>query len=478
DNMLRLFYGRMYYNMNNWYLMMSFIPGYNRNKKNLEQMITSNMTGEVENEIAPGLLLKMFYPLIVIVKLIFLSLTTSRFKSKVKRKIKYYRIQNFENYDWQKCLDVYADLRTSMLEKWHIPVENDFLVMSYFGILKRNIPENELQEMVNFDNISIRQINQLSALSKQFYSLPELQLQIDNLDVENYELTIDKYPEIKQALNSYFDVYGGRFANELKLESPDIEEDSQKLLKLLKLYKNFQPRTTVSSKGEDKLPDKFFLRFALKKFKKYASKREEMRLLRSNSFSLVRKIFNRMGAVLSDANLIDEAEDIYYVDIDTLLKAKSVSKLENLQSQIKKRKQLYSSYNIVQPLPYFKLADGDEVPVIQEGYFADEILNGRPCTPGTMEGTVRVFPEYFLPETIDFDVLVTSHTDPGWTPLIGLSKALIIEHGGVLSHAAIVSRELGIPTVIGLQGATQKLKTGEKVSLNGSTGQVIKISGK
>ena len=77
-----------------------------------------------------------------------------------------------------------------------------------------------------------------------------------------------------------------------------------------------------------------------------------------------------------------------------------------------------------------------------------------------------------MPNKIDFDIMVAKFTDPGWTPLIGISKGMIIEHGGMLSHASIVSRELGIPTIIGVTGATRVLKTGQMVEINGSTGQI------
>jgi pyruvate,water dikinase len=77
-----------------------------------------------------------------------------------------------------------------------------------------------------------------------------------------------------------------------------------------------------------------------------------------------------------------------------------------------------------------------------------------------------------MPTEIDFDILVTSHTDPGWTSLIALSKGLIIEHGGVLSHASIVARELGIPAVIGATNAVSYLKDNQIVEINGSMGTI------
>jgi len=81
-----------------------------------------------------------------------------------------------------------------------------------------------------------------------------------------------------------------------------------------------------------------------------------------------------------------------------------------------------------------------------------------------------------MPDKVDFDILVAKHTDPGWTPLIGSVRGMIIEHGGMLSHAAIVSRELGLPTVIGAHNATQILQDGQTVRINGATGTIDILS--
>ena len=112
-----------------------------------------------------------------------------------------------------------------------------------------------------------------------------------------------------------------------------------------------------------------------------------------------------------------------------------------------------------------QIANKSEVPQKNE-------LQARPASSGVVKGKVRVFKDFYMPEKIDFDILVTSHTDPGWTSLIALSKGLIIEHGGVLSHASIVARELNIPAVIGATGAVNFLKNGQMVEIDGLKGTI------
>ena len=79
--------------------------------------------------------------------------------------------------------------------------------------------------------------------------------------------------------------------------------------------------------------------------------------------------------------------------------------------------------------------------------------------------------EFKLPKK-PLEIVVVKHTDPGWTPLFGICKGLIVENGGLLSHAAIISRELNLPCIIGVENATKLLKDGQQISMDGSTGKI------
>ena len=125
--------------------------------------------------------------------------------------------------------------------------------------------------------------------------------------------------------------------------------------------------------------------------------------------------------------------------------------------------------------PWFEITQGDEIPVSSFTNKKTSQIQARPCTTGIIKGKAKVFKEFYLPDNTDFDILVAKNTDPGWTPLIGLAKGLIIEHGGILSHAAIVSRELGIPCIVGTKIATQVLRDGDFVEVDAEKGIVTKL---
>jgi pyruvate,water dikinase len=73
------------------------------------------------------------------------------------------------------------------------------------------------------------------------------------------------------------------------------------------------------------------------------------------------------------------------------------------------------------------------------------------------------------------EILVAERTDPGWVMLFPLASGLVVERGSLLSHSAIVAREMGIPTVVGLEGATAWLKNGDAVLVDGHAGNVCKL---
>jgi pyruvate,water dikinase len=101
------------------------------------------------------------------------------------------------------------------------------------------------------------------------------------------------------------------------------------------------------------------------------------------------------------------------------------------------------------------------------------ILKGTPCSPGIVEGVVRVVRDLKEARGLNGEILVTEKTDPGWVPLYPSCSGLLIERGSLLSHSAVVARELGLPTIVGISGGLmQKLQTGMRVKMDAAKGIV------
>jgi pyruvate,water dikinase len=199
-------------------------------------------------------------------------------------------------------------------------------------------------------------------------------------------------------------------------------------------------------------------------------------------YALLRELFVELGEVMYKQKLISDPRDVYYLDIEELFQILDGSGYDdNLKEIIEKRKTKYEEYKKIKTPTRFatigaitKLPEGFVINAKERHIMSTVTLEGSIASPGIVEGRVMVLNEPIVP-TEPFDILVVNHTDPGWTPLIALSKGLIVEHGGILSHAAIVTRELGIPSIIGVEGATSKLRTGQNVRLDATNGTIVQL---
>lgn len=467
-DLLAFFHGRMYYRMTNWYRMAAFVPGYRRNKANFERMITSNLSEPVHTDIRPSFAFTLRYPWIILAKLLSFGSAARRFRRETERELSALRRTDFESLSHAECRTLFARINEKLLARWFVTLENDFFVMTYLGLLTRRVPADELQRLIVFPSKATEQVHALSILAKRMAGHPALWRAVEAEDEAAFERELAIDPPLAHALTDYLDAFGGRFANELKLESIGVDEDRRKLFSVLRAYRAYAP----GASGEAvPMPSWFrqpFTRFLLSRFKKYAGQREAFRLLRSNAFSMARSLFRRVGAILESEGAIEKADDVFYLSIDEALAPLALSDA-TLKERVLERKREYAVHALVTPSPFFVLAEGETAPLEPP---APAALTANPASPGVVRGRVRIFREFSMPHAIDFDLLVASHTDPGWTALIALSKGLIIEHGGVLSHASIVARELGIPAVIGAKGAMDTLTNGQVVEINGATGSI------
>ena len=101
-----------------------------------------------------------------------------------------------------------------------------------------------------------------------------------------------------------------------------------------------------------------------------------------------------------------------------------------------------------------------------------DVLVGVGCAPGQVRAPALVLSEPSADIRVEGEILVAATTDPGWVFLMVAASGLVSEKGSVLSHTAIIGRELGIPTVVGVAGATRRVKTGDIVVVDGRAGTV------
>jgi len=209
----------------------------------------------------------------------------------------------------------------------------------------------------------------------------------------------------------------------------------------------------------------------LERVRTYLSARERMRKFSTQTYAVVRAYTLEAGRRLRRLGLLDAEDDVFMLDAEEVVAlAKGKLDVDRTAAHIAFRRKMYEGYRDFTPPNEL---GRDVIARDEASYVEGGALVGLGCSAGVVEGTVRVLAS--LDEVDQLrkgDVLVTKFTDPGWTPALGLVSAVVTEVGGLLSHAAVIGREYGIPAVLNLPGATKKLRTGQRVRVDGSTGRV------
>lgn len=174
--------------------------------------------------------------------------------------------------------------------------------------------------------------------------------------------------------------------------------------------------------------------------------------------------------VLVHKSIIKNREDIYYLTFDELRDVIKTNRLD--YNIITNRKEDYEIFEKLTP-PRVITSEGE---IITGEYNTDKIpkgaLAGVPVSSGVVEGRARVILKMEDANIEEGDILVTTFTDPSWTPLFVSIKGLVTEVGGMMTHGAVVAREYGLPAVVSVENATKLIKDGQRIRINGKEGYV------
>ncbi len=177
-----------------------------------------------------------------------------------------------------------------------------------------------------------------------------------------------------------------------------------------------------------------------------------------------------MGDALIRTGQVEAAEDIFFL---TPQEARAALAGADMRTTIRERRADYSQELKRRYIPRVLLSDGTQ-PTDETGTIGttDKILRGTPVSPGKVTAQARVILDPTGARLSPGEILVAPSTDPGWTPLFLTAGGLIMEMGGAMSHGAVVAREYGIPAIVGVPDATQRIATGQHITLDGSAGTV------
>ncbi|RYY30620.1 MAG: phosphoenolpyruvate synthase [Chitinophagaceae bacterium] len=299
----------------------------------------------------------------------------------------------------------------------------------------------------------------------------------------------DGGPETREAIINFLDKYGMRCVGEIDITRPRwIEQPLTVVPMILNNIKNFsigeglrrfiEGQQAAMMKEQD-LISRLLL---LPDGKAKADEMKRVIMLHRDvigyreypKYSLVKRYFIYKKAILQEANrlrqrdVISNVEDVYYLTLEELRELCSTEKIDH--DLVDRRRDAYEANKKRTP-PRVITSEGE---IVAGRYHHDNIpanaIVGLGVSSGQVEGRARIIFDIRDAVMEEGDILVTTYTDPSWTPLFLSIRALVTEVGGLMTHGAVVAREYGLPAVAGVEHATTLIRDGQRIRVNGSAG--------
>lgn len=501
-SMLGHIHGHVFYNLNSWYHVLALLPGFSLNRSFMEQMmgVKEPMPDEIVEIIIEKTRVSKVADSCALVGTLFGLVKNHR--GLKKQMADFYQRLNqalamksaeLENMDGKQLVQHYRNLEGQLLQRWDAPLINDFFAMIFYGTLRslceKWLGDASLQNSLLLDTGDIisaeppRRIKEMASIAAKDPSLSATLADPDiSCDVKLDQLM--QNPELAVSYQSYLDKFGDRCLEELKLESPTVVDDPISLISGIggmaqrirsgKVPQNPQP-FLIPKVELGSIKSRVF-KWVLHNAKSRVRDRENLRFERTRLFGRVRKIVVLLGQHLADADWIDEPKEVFLLTISEVMGVyESTQDPESLRDLIVERKAQSTSFTT--PPDRFETRGEitEHTPLIasQPTVCSDASeLSGTGACPGVVRGFVRVVHDPRSATLKEGEILVAQQTDPGWVVLFPAASGLLVERGSLLSHSAIVARELQLPCIVSIPEVTRTLKTGDYVEMNGSTGTI------
>ncbi len=465
ENMVGEKIGRMYYRIDNWYDVLQVLPFHKKIIPVWQDMLGVTNTDYKKNVVDISVFdrFRVYYNFFCAIK------NSPKNMKKLNETFidiyEKFRVKINHNLTPKELKDLYMEIGGALFDIWDLTLINDMYAFIFTGLLKKRMKrqykddyEQRVSDMIS-GVINIESIKPITSI----INLVELYHSGDN---EGY----------KKAFDEHIDTYGDRVVEELKLETktfrtnPELLEQliieySANMDKLNQLNKEATPSDTGSFNG-------YFAKRALLGIQL----REQSRLNRSKIFGMVRSIIHKISIDFTQRGILKDPDDIFYLTLSEVFSI--IDKPFDVEKRIVDRKKAYEVYH---ELPeYSRLVITNDT--VDKRHFNSnnkvhrnsnkDSLIGTVCSTGKVIGEALVIKKPSDAKHVAGKIIIAKMTDPGWVYIIASSIGIITQKGSILSHTAIVSRELGIPAIVGVDNVTDVIKTGDRVVLDADRGIV------
>lgn len=514
--MLGQFNGHVYYNLLHWYRMVGIAPGYALNRRVLEVAlgVSEPLDRQTAKKLRPFTFNSTLDRVICRVRT---TITYARRFASIDSMIRDFDRQFADFIVRQGLSDVsrldgteayrhFRQTNDDVADIWGPMLVLDAILLTSVGLLavlmKVFLPK--APEWVGFavlnpgaDVESIEPARALVEIVEIVNAVPALRTFIDTVDpaiayprlAEFAESSEDPaWQELYRKVDDYIDRFGYRCLDELKLEAPDLRQNPAGLFHLLRMEAVQDSQRGTMDSAQDYLDGHLRgLRRrvfdALRgKIQRAATHREHLRFCRTRGFAIIKSLAAVMGRDLEQRGILAERTDVFMLRLDELFEVyEGAMAGGEAQAVVAGRKILEGRYRRLAAPARFNTKGSRYTPQELEiaGWHEDAesdyaqvgaVLTGTPSSPGQVTGRAVVVEK---PEDFSSGILVAYRTEPSWAAALPFASALLIERASPLTHVAIIARELGVPTIVQIDGLTHAIRTGMTVSVDGATGRVL-----
>ncbi|MBU0993134.1 MAG: hypothetical protein KJ737_11630 [Proteobacteria bacterium] len=516
-NMVGYVEGRVYYVISNWYQIFYMLPFGNRFARSWEEMAGVSERKNHHTEKKKIRFLKdipSFLKIFGKVLFYFLSLRWMMmgFKKRFNALYREFYKKNHSLLSNHELATQHNNFFSKLMYGWEITLFFDFYAVIFVSLSKWFLKKLTSEEPDRLFNAllcsekgmeSVEPVRSIVSMAEYLRAHDEIFDTLKTISISTHgekELAVflasgEPCPFSSQ-FNQHMEKYGERSLEELKLETIVFKDSPVLLLKTVLSYvpaminasDMMKKEDEIRSSAEEKLlkvldrkpARRMVFSFLISQARISLKYRESSRIDRARAFGIVRTIFNQIGVNFSHHDIIDDKRDIHYLTVDEVLSfIYGTSVNSSLKWIVAERKKAHERFQKRRPLNrlMFKGTVYENVipqDIKQKMGGADQpgMIKGTACSTGTVTAEAVIVNDPKTVENIEGKILVSEMTDPGWIFLMISAAGLIVEKGSILSHTAIIGRELGIPTIVGVENATQLIKTGSVICMDGETGEV------
>ena len=495
-----MFYARCYWNMSTVKKAMSRVVGYKEREFDSEYGIKMNYEGDGEvTKVTPQSIVAIIRMAIAQKKI----LKTRNDNAEIYKKELLEKYEKYQkDYD-ENCIKDIKDTWYNLTKKDYLRSEATYFWQIFINTVHQSLYKDSLLKYVSESDYltllgSIEDISHLLP----FYDMWEISRDIRNnkneLEFWNKNNVLNILEKINLSKDNRFEKikklisdYGYHSDKELDVTYECYYENPIPLINTLKdmieLDDSFSPieDRKKGKKDYENILGNISKNVSKKKYKKIKTKiekmrkmlwwREEFRDISTRFYYIIRVYTMEFAKELVKSNVIEFVDDIWFLKVSDLWDYldKKVTK-KDIKNMIEKNKLYYNSYRNFMS----ENEIGSSLSAVEESKKEKDSVKGLGANSGVVIGTARVIENF---EEIDKlqkgDILVTKFTDTGWTPKFAILSGIVTEYGGILCHAAIVSREYGIPAIVSCHDVMKKVKDGQKIKIDGATGVVTIVKG-